>query len=82
VIIEVVVPVCFTLCIADRGPTYGARNPFILRGARRGLAGNSRLGAVRLRAILDGFMFIDFGFVIVCNAHTRQLDVGGLILSP
>ena len=67
---EVVAPVRFTFCIVRRGPTSGVQNPVVLRGARRGLFGNSSLDEIRSRAILDGFTFIDFSFrIVVCNAE-------------
>ena len=70
VIIEVVAPCDLRFASCGGVPHRGVRNPIILRGARRRLFGNSRLDAVRSRAILDGFMFIDFSFLIACNAES------------
>jgi hypothetical protein len=59
VTVEVVAPARFTFCIVRRNFPLGVQNPIVSRGSRWRLFGNSRLDAVRSRAILNGFTFID-----------------------
>jgi hypothetical protein len=73
---EVVALVRFTFCIVRRNFSLGVQNPMVLHGTRRRLFGNCSLDAVRWRAILDGFTFIDFSLWMMCIA---QLAIGCLM---